>query len=528
MLCRNTRRLWRGRRKMASVLDQALAASDAIDKKAAASPVVAGATAAAAQDKAVKDEAAKKLEGLQDKYSKLADTIDDGPPVPKADIQELPDAPKSKDYLKDPTRVFGQFMPLLVSFGALATRNGGVNALKAATAAMTASKEGDQEKLEQAHKDWMDATKKVLDHNSMEVEKRNEILNDRKMSVEEKVHRLNMLGVEMQNTTALATLRGGNLGAYADQTRTLKEAADPIRQIYEHAQTQQLEQERLSLERQKAKEEAGYHQEQLAIDREKVPVANQVYMDHLKQHPGDTEGAARAAASATTEMHPARSASAMALRAFMEQHPDATPEEIVEFSAHQTEVAKAARDFGTGKQGQQLNSFNVALTHLDTLGDLAAALGNGNTQALNRVGQTFQQQFGSAAPTNFDAAKRIVGDEIVKAIVGGGGGVAEREKAGESVARANSPQQLAGVIDTYKTLMAGQLHGLRQQYKSTTGGTDDDFDARLSPEAREYVNRAKSSGLPLPARKEDAKVGEIYQTARGPAKWTGDHFELVH
>ncbi len=144
--------------------------------------------------------------------------------------------------------------------------------------------------------------------------------------------------------------------------------------------------------------------------------------------------------------------------------------------------AKAVKDFATGKQGNSVRSFNVALSHLDTLDKLADALNNKDTVAVNRVGNFVAQQTGSSAPTNFESAKKIVGDEIVKAIIGSGGGVSDREAAARTISAASSPAQLKGVINTYRQLMQGQLGGLEQQYEQTTGRKD--FKRFLSPEGQ--------------------------------------------
>jgi hypothetical protein len=142
----------------------------------------------------------------------------------------------------------------------------------------------------------------------------------------------------------------------------------------------------------------------------------------------------------------------------------------------------ALKAFTSGKQGNSVRSFNVSLSHMDTLDQLADALHNGNAQAVNKLGNYFATQTGSPAPTNFDAAKKVVADEVVKAIVGSGGGVHDREEAARVIAAANSPAQLKGVISTYKELMRGQLHGLEQQYKASTGR--EDFGKFLSPAAK--------------------------------------------
>lgn len=137
----------------------------------------------------------------------------------------------------------------------------------------------------------------------------------------------------------------------------------------------------------------------------------------------------------------------------------------------------AYKAFATGPQGNQVRSLNVAVNHLGTLGQLATALGNGNTQAVNDIANRYKEQTGAAAPTNFDAAKEIVGDEVVKGILGGGGAAGDREAAKASIDRAKSPQQLAGVINTYQSLLGGQLNGLAKQYTATTGRND--FSARF-------------------------------------------------
>lgn len=143
---------------------------------------------------------------------------------------------------------------------------------------------------------------------------------------------------------------------------------------------------------------------------------------------------------------------------------------------------KARNDFTTGKNGNTVRSLNVAVQHLDQLGQLSDAMANGNMQLVNRVGNFIASQTGNPAPTNFNAAKQLVGDEIVKAIVGAGGGVSDREEAAHNISSASSPAQLAGVIKTYQGLLSGQLVGLRQQYHKSTGL--DDFEDFLAPETR--------------------------------------------
>jgi len=165
-----------------------------------------------------------------------------------------------------------------------------------------------------------------------------------------------------------------------------------------------------------------------------------------------------------------------------------------EFDATQFDQRqKAARDFGTGKQGQTAQSLNVAIDHLEALQQAADALKNNDTQVFNKIGNYIATQTGKPAPTNFEATKQIVADEVVKAVVGAGGSMHDREQAAKVISSAGSPAQLAGVIQQYTTLMGGQLHGLRQTYKRTTGY--DDFDNKfLTDNTRSALERTKAGG----------------------------------
>jgi len=173
------------------------------------------------------------------------------------------------------------------------------------------------------------------------------------------------------------------------------------------------------------------------------------------------------------------------------------------------------------KTAQAIKSFNVGLAHLDTLSNLADALNNGDTKAINAVGNTVQTQLGVPAPTNFEAAKQIVADEIIKAIVGAGGGVGDRENAQKQISAASSPEQLHGVIDTYKTLMKGQLGGIEQQYQNATGKTD--FAKRmLSPEAQAAINPvANTMSTNTSAVTSTPKIGQTMASPSGTYLFNG-------
>lgn len=184
----------------------------------------------------------------------------------------------------------------------------------------------------------------------------------------------------------------------------------------------------------------------------------------------------------------------------------------------------ARKSFINGNDGKSLTAINTAVDHLDTLRGLATALGNGDVQAVNSLGQSIAQQTGSAAPTNFDTAKQVVGDEIVKALVGTGGSQSDREEAQKVIGRANSPQQLAGAIKTYQTLLAGKLGPLRQKYQTNTKLQD--FDDQLTPTTRQVLGSLPQGGVGGGAPPPSAQNLPRIQKAGGQTK-TGVKFQIL-
>jgi hypothetical protein len=183
--------------------------------------------------------------------------------------------------------------------------------------------------------------------------------------------------------------------------------------------------------------------------------------------------------------------------------PQQAAQNIVTSKVNTATQKRALTDFSTGIQGRMVNSMNTAVEHLSTLTELADALKNNDVRAINTVGNLVAKQTGSPAPTNFAAARQIVAQEIVKAIVANGGTGREREEAAANIAAAGSPEQLAGVISTYQELLAGQLKSLGLQYKNTTGR--DDFNTKLLPSTIRALDRT--------AAKTPAKTGDITSDA---------------
>ncbi len=158
---------------------------------------------------------------------------------------------------------------------------------------------------------------------------------------------------------------------------------------------------------------------------------------------------------------PFPTAKMMASNPYYERLADAVAQYNPDFDATAYNTRKtASAAFTTGIQGRQLLAFGSAVKHLETLGGLIDALKNKDTIQLNRLNNLWEKQTGQTAVTNFDAAKGIVAKEIMKSIVTGGGGVEERQELSKLMDKAQSPEQLRGVVDTYYELMKAQQENL--------------------------------------------------------------------
>ena len=151
--------------------------------------------------------------------------------------------------------------------------------------------------------------------------------------------------------------------------------------------------------------------------------------------------------------------------------------------------------FTKGKQSDVVRSMNVAIDHLDTLQQASKALNNGQIPMFNDIANKFAKNTGQPAPTDFDAVKTLVGSEVAKAVAGGATALGDREEIRAEINNARSPAQLAGVIDKYQRLLAGQMNGLETQYKSGGGQRWDD---KINPETKAVMDKIKKEREPKP------------------------------
>lgn len=150
--------------------------------------------------------------------------------------------------------------------------------------------------------------------------------------------------------------------------------------------------------------------------------------------------------------------------------------------------------FGTGKQGDSVRFLNVAIAHMDTLSELVDLMDSGPSKRVNYLRNLWEQETGKPAPTNFDAAKHIVSEEVGKAVLPGGGIGQERLEIAANADKSKDPDVLKGVMKTWKKLLSGQMGGLKRQYKHATGL--DNFEEMMDPQA---LRELEQQGQPPPS-----------------------------
>lgn len=448
------------------------------------------------------------------------------PPPPDEAFKKLP-APPSIDPQRYQQNALG-FIGAMAVLGALSsrfTRNAGNASLNAFAGAVNGWKQGNLDAYKQKSDEWEQTTKQMLQNNKMVLDKYKAILANKSLNIEQQMAAAKLVAAEYQDSIAFNALDAKNYTMFAQlhdkqvaaQRQAveafLKPAGDRFHETEQNqGKARQLEtpewqawmqtldpSNRLILEGFLKTYGTGAPQLS-APSKAGSGYRNQIFADWKNAytlengHPPSPDEEKRFVQSMTT----VRSAPAMSLQKFIEDFPkthggrEPTAEEVTQFSAHFSVVQKAQRDFATGKQGQMVNSLNVAISHVETLRELGDALSNGNVTAFNRLAQRWAAETGNPAPTNFDTAKQIVGGEIMKALVAGGGGQGERDELRFAFDRAMSPRALGGAINTAERLLAGQFRGLKKQYETTTGLSDFE-QAKMTAEALAIFNRYPTS-----------------------------------
>jgi hypothetical protein len=152
--------------------------------------------------------------------------------------------------------------------------------------------------------------------------------------------------------------------------------------------------------------------------------------------------------------------------------------------------------FILGADGRATVALGTAVRHLDSVQELAKAWAANDTQGINRIRAVIARQFGSEAGTNLEAAGKIVGPEIIKALgVAGAGTEKDRNDAAAQFSTASSPAQLKGAVDTVQRLLGGQLEGKKRQ-AAQAGVSEERFKGLIGERPYEILSHAEKGATP--------------------------------
>lgn len=384
------------------------------------------------------------------------------------ETQKAAPAPDNKEFAEGAQN----YVTALSVFAGLAgvfSRQHATTALNAFGAGIKGYTEGNKQALDEAHKEWEENNKAMQENNKALTDKYNEILENRKLSEQEQINQINVIAAQYHDPIMLES---HSIDLKAKIMEIREQAANRLQMA--------------SIHMQERKDLFDYEHKQ------NTEAQAQAY-EEWKKSPG-----AKKDAEAWNDGLPlsglirGRGAKAEQQLQFIKDYAAEIKPEGNRAQATEDYAAalKAMNGFGDGKHGDIVRSFNVAYDHADLVGNLAKALKNGDVQKVNQLSQAYETEFGSAAPTNFDAAKHILADEINKAAIGGAGALADRQALSTNITNAASEDQIDGQLSTYKSLIVGQMKGIKRQYEQSTKRKD--FERLLSPEVAADLKRAEA------------------------------------
>jgi hypothetical protein len=356
-----------------------------------------------------------------------------------------------------------QWMQAMTQFGAIGSstdRRSAITAMVAMTGMLKGWAQGEKQLFDENYKAWKDGSETIIHNYERQRDYYDDVLNDNKMSMQEKQNELALRAFEFKDTIVQELTVQGRFDQvdklFNTRAEAIKKLADAQKAVQQTTNSAQVTPE--------AREAAAIWIEQgirpatrRAGDLNAIYAAVREYGD---QH-GWTEEQTRTQLGRATR----------------------------EFGAQ----SRALGAFAAGPEARTVRSLNVTIQHLGVYAQAAEALGNGDIQLFNTLRNYIATQLGAAAPTDFETVKTIVADEVIKSTLGGPGALSDREALAANLRRSSSPQEFVGQIQRILQLMGGQMLGLRKQFTSTTGEGEEEFNRRLTPQTLQAIDRAEQA-----------------------------------
>lgn len=141
---------------------------------------------------------------------------------------------------------------------------------------------------------------------------------------------------------------------------------------------------------------------------------------------------------------------------------------------------------------KQVRAHITAANSIQDVKDAFAALQNGNLPLFNQIKNDFEKNTGKPLPVSAETGAMILGPEIIKSMIPGGGGVAERLEAKHLMGIKLSPAQQKAVFDELEAFQGNSLKALETDW-TRAKLPKDQFRERVlggSPAAQELYDSA--------------------------------------
>ena len=418
--------------------------------------------------------------------------------------------PKPEPKHTSPIEQFGSYAMLFAALGGLLSRNHMTASLDAMSAAMKGFQEKDQKATDEAMRQWEAETKTAIDLTNFQNKAYEQALGNIRHSEDLELRR-GTEGERVAKAKADALATAFSDPAMTEASRRGLPAMVELQKRREDA-AQKLAEEKIKVQRGYAGMQAAEEYKNSDEYAAATPTERLERLAQIEHEFGTLSG--RSSASGRPPMSEDQKnfladqigEYKMAPPGqFLLRNPDwadvlkRAQERRPDYVSSDFAVAqKVKQDIETGPDGRVLRSLTAVRQHLDYLGALAERLPNTtDVLQLNAAAAAVSKQLGRPEVTSFEAAKAIVGPEIIKAIVGtGAGGQAEREHAQELFANAHTPEQLKGAIQAVKVLLGGQATSIVDtQFKGTPKAVLDRFlDTKAIDEYRRDLEESKKSG----------------------------------
>lgn len=401
--------------------------------------------------------------------------IPPAPPVPHMQqIKEPP--PDAKDYQKGAME-FASAMAVLGAIAGRFTRQPGGAALGAFAGAVKGWQTGNLQAYETAAKEWEQKTKQTLDNNRTVLEQYKLVLENRKMNIDEQMSQIQLKAAQYhdqmmydaalsKNYTMVANIYEKNV----EFTQKAQVASDNL-QLKREAQTE------------KQQQSATYW-----MSPQGVAELNAVNPDGTPKYSEAQKAGVKQMIelyAAKQQGHLPRSAPAMAMQKFIQEHPEATAEDITAFRAQAEGQVTAARATAGAeprsnaatltqlrKQEASIASFEqTAVANGEMLKELATKVDKSGVPAIERWIRAGRQASGDPEVAQLNAQMQVYKDEVAKIITNpnltGVLSDQSRREVDAFLGGGASAKQIVAVVDLLRQDMGRREQSIKDQIAAT-------------------------------------------------------------